>query len=74
MAAIRSLSGVKRKLDFEPAKGSFWRKAAIRQNCDDGVMWQNGEGSMRQAYVWSANPRQPSDKRDAKPSLCATVT
>jgi hypothetical protein len=23
------LSGVKRKLDFEPAKGSFWRKAAI---------------------------------------------
>jgi hypothetical protein len=23
------LSGVKRKLDFEPAKGSFWRKAAV---------------------------------------------
>jgi len=25
------LSGIKRKLDFEPAQGSFWRKAAVRQ-------------------------------------------
>jgi len=25
------LSGIKRKLDFEPAKGSFWRKADLRQ-------------------------------------------
>jgi hypothetical protein len=24
------LSGVKRKLDFETTKGSFWRKAVIR--------------------------------------------
>jgi hypothetical protein len=28
------LSGVKRKVDLEPAKGSFWRKAAIRRNSD----------------------------------------
>jgi hypothetical protein len=27
---VESAFGVKRKLDFEPAKGSFWRKAAIR--------------------------------------------
>jgi hypothetical protein len=33
-AAISELSlrsGVKRKLDLEPAKGSFWRKTAVRQ-------------------------------------------
>jgi hypothetical protein len=28
------LSGVKRKLDFEPAKGRFWREADIRRKLD----------------------------------------
>jgi len=32
ISELSLLSGVKRKLDFEPAKGSFWRKAVIRQN------------------------------------------
>ncbi|SHH03087.1 hypothetical protein SAMN05444169_5355 [Bradyrhizobium erythrophlei] len=30
ISELSLLSGVKRKLDFEPAKGSFWRKAAVR--------------------------------------------
>jgi hypothetical protein len=29
ISELSLLSGVKRKLDFEPAKGSFWRKAAV---------------------------------------------
>ena len=30
------LSGIKRKVDFEPTKGSFWREADIRQDTDVG--------------------------------------
>jgi hypothetical protein len=29
ISELSQLSGVKRKLDFESAKGSFWREAAI---------------------------------------------
>jgi hypothetical protein len=29
IAELSPVSGIRRKLDFEPAKGSFWRKAAI---------------------------------------------
>ena len=29
ISELSLLSGVKRKLDFEPAKGSLWRKAAV---------------------------------------------
>ena len=29
ISELSLLSGVKRKLDFEPAKGSFWRKAFV---------------------------------------------
>ena len=29
ISELSLLSGVKRKLDFEPAKGSFWRKAVV---------------------------------------------
>ena len=30
ISQLSLLSWVKRKLDFEPAKGSFWREAAVR--------------------------------------------
>jgi hypothetical protein len=30
IAELSPVSGIKRKLDFEPAKGSFWRKAAVQ--------------------------------------------
>jgi hypothetical protein len=30
IAELSPVSGIRRKLDFEPAKGSFWRKAAIQ--------------------------------------------
>ena len=30
MSELSLLSGVKRKFDLEFAKGSFWRKAAVR--------------------------------------------
>jgi hypothetical protein len=30
ISELRLLSGVMRKLDFEPAKGSFWREADAR--------------------------------------------
>ena len=30
IAELSPVSGIRRKLDFEPAKGSFWRKAALR--------------------------------------------
>jgi hypothetical protein len=30
ISELSLLSGVKRKLDVVPAKGSFWRKAAVR--------------------------------------------
>jgi hypothetical protein len=29
IAELSPVSGIKRKLDFEPAKGSFWRKADV---------------------------------------------
>ena len=32
ISELSLLSGVKRKLDFEPAKGSFWREADTRRN------------------------------------------
>jgi hypothetical protein len=32
ISGLSLLSEVKRKLDFEPAKGSFWHKADIRQS------------------------------------------
>ena len=38
MSELSLLSGVKRKLDFEPAKGSFWRKAAIRVDVRESTM------------------------------------
>jgi len=31
ISELSLLSGAKRKSDFEPAKGSFWREADIRQ-------------------------------------------
>jgi hypothetical protein len=31
ISELSLLSGVKRKLDLEPAKGSFWREAVVRQ-------------------------------------------
>jgi hypothetical protein len=32
IAELSPVSGIKRKLDFEPAKGSFWRKADGHQH------------------------------------------
>ena len=32
ISELSLLSGVKRKLDLQPAKGGFWRKAAARGN------------------------------------------
>jgi hypothetical protein len=29
IAELSPVSGIRRKLDFEPAKGSFWRKAVV---------------------------------------------
>jgi hypothetical protein len=29
IAELSPVSGIRRKLDFEPAKGSFWREAVI---------------------------------------------
>jgi hypothetical protein len=34
IAELSPVSGIRRKLDVEPAKGSFWRKADVRQNTD----------------------------------------
>ena len=34
ISELSQLSGVKRELDFESAKGCFWRKAAARFECD----------------------------------------
>jgi hypothetical protein len=31
IAELSPVSGIRRKLDFEPAKGSFWRKADFRK-------------------------------------------
>ena len=30
ISELSLLSGVKRRLDLEPAKGSFWREAVVR--------------------------------------------
>jgi len=40
IAELSPVSGIRRKLDFEPAKGSFWRKAA--GHGDVRSWWQNG--------------------------------
>jgi hypothetical protein len=29
IAELSPVSGIRRKLDFEPAKGSFWRRAQL---------------------------------------------
>jgi hypothetical protein len=40
IAELSPVSGVKRKLNFELAKGSFWRKAAVRRNAaGDRLLW-----------------------------------
>jgi hypothetical protein len=47
-AAIFKLSqpsGVKRKLDLDPAMGRFWRKAVVRRNV---------EVKCRQVFTWRA--------------------
>jgi hypothetical protein len=41
ISELSLLSGVKRKLDLEPAKGSFWREAAGRRN-----VWSWGRTDM----------------------------
>jgi hypothetical protein len=30
---LSPVSGIRRKLDVEPAKGSFWRKAVAKADC-----------------------------------------
>ena len=37
ISELSLLSGVKQKLDFEPAKGRFWRKAAVHAQQHLGV-------------------------------------
>jgi hypothetical protein len=32
MSKSSQLSGIKRKLDLDPARGCYWRKAAVRRN------------------------------------------
>jgi hypothetical protein len=72
ISELSLLSGVKRKLDLEPAKGSFWRKAAIRR---DQHVAEGPTPDMQRRIVDRVEPKTlfPFGAPGEGPRACGTI-
>jgi hypothetical protein len=64
ISELSLLSGAKRKLDFEPAKGSFWRKVAIQRTAKSRMRAQRRSLDSDQQARASMTLKRPAERTD----------
>jgi hypothetical protein len=69
ISELSLLSGVKRKLDFEPAEGSFWRKAVIGRDSGFGRVPLQTCGALQSLDQYGRGFRQTGVGREGGRSL-----
>jgi hypothetical protein len=72
IAELSPVSGIRRKLDFEPAKRSFWRKAAVRR---DQHVAEGPTPDMQRRIVDRVEPKTlfPFGAPGEGPRACGTI-